>query len=515
MSIQAQAVPVENPFADARRAFDDLVEELGSTASTEWTHSEAERKIEVRGREVLRRMFQGFLDAHGPGDAVRPVVDESGTQLGYRRVRERRLMSIFGPVYVERAGYYTTGASTLCPRDAELNLPPESYSFETQRRNAIEAARGSFEAAVSALRRGTGANVPKRQTEELVTRAVVDFDDYYRERSLSEEASAGELVVISVDGKGVVVRPEDLRPATLKAAATRTRKLSTKLSKGEKRGSKRMATVAAVYTIDRFHRKPEDIVGELRRIRKAEARRPKPRGKRVWASLEKEPEVVITHAFEEALRRDPNREKPWVVLVDGHESQLRIVRRVAKRFKVKAQIVLDLFHVLGYLWDAAHALTVEGTRHSEDWVTKRLFQVLEGHAGRVAAAMRRSATLRGYSAERRAPVDKCASYLLKYRKYVTYDNCLEQGLPVATGVVEGACRHLINDRMDITGARWSMARAEAVLKVRALMANSDFETYWASHEDRERTRNHLCRYQGSSPPSTVTHRPHRHLRLIK
>ena len=114
------------------------------------------------------------------------------------------------------------------------------------------------------MRRTTAANVPKRQAEDLAARAVVDFDDYYRERSVSDESKAGELMVISVDGKGVVVRPEDLRPATLKAAQARARKLSKKLSKGEKRGSKRMATVAAVYTVDRFPRKAEDIVERSR-----------------------------------------------------------------------------------------------------------------------------------------------------------------------------------------------------------------------------------------------------------
>ena len=254
-----------------------------------WSHSEAERTIETEGREVLRLLFQGFLDSQGPGATAESVVDEQGTRLDYQRTRSRRLMTIFGPVETVRTGYYTAGGTSLCPRDAELNLPPESYSFETQRRNAVEVARGSFDGAVAAMRRTTAANVPKRQAEDLAARAVVDFDDYYRERSVSDESKAGELMVISVDGKGVVVRPEDLRPATLKAAQARTRKLSKKLSKGEKRGSKRMATVAAVYTVDRFPRKAEDIVGEVKRVRRANTRRPKPRGKRVWASLEKKP----------------------------------------------------------------------------------------------------------------------------------------------------------------------------------------------------------------------------------
>ena len=129
--------------------------------------------------------------------------------------------------------------------------------------------------------------------------------------------------------------------------------------------------------------------------------------------------------------------------------------------------------------------------------------------------MRRSATLRGYPEERRAAVDRCAEYLLKYRKHLRYQDYLSQGLPVATGVVEGACRHLINDRLDITGARWSMARAESILRIRALLANGDFDNYWRSHERRELARNHLSRYHAGKSPATISPHRHRRLRLVR
>jgi hypothetical protein len=515
MNIQAQAEAELKPFDGAREALEDAVQGLESNEAQAWTHSEAERYIEERGREVMRRLLEGFLASQGPGVAASPVVDQDGTKLEYRRLKDRRLMSIFGPVHVTRMGYYIPEASVRHPRDAELNLPKRSYSFETQRRNAIEVARGSFDDAVKALLRYTGANVPKRQAEELVVQAAKDFDFFYRQREFTVEAASGELLVITVDGKGVVVRKQDLREETRKAAEKRTRKLATKLAKGEKRNAKRMATVAAVYTVDRFQRAPEDVVGEIQRIRELnKQKRPRPQGKRVWASLVKGPEEVIADAFEEALRRDPERTKPWVVVVDGNKTQLRIIKQCARRYRVKVTIVVDLYHVMLYLWRAAHELTIEGTPDSERWVMERARRVLHGEAGLVAGAMRRSATKRGLAPDERLAIDDCADYLEEYRQFLNYDDALTQGYPIGSGVVEGACRYLINDRLDITGAHWSIDRAEAVLQVRALKGNGDFEEYWGVHETQEFLRNHAARYLGE-PPATVRPSHRARLRLVK
>ena len=116
--------------------------------------------------------------------------------------------------------------------------------------------------------------------------------------------------------------------------------------------------------------------------------------------------------------------------------------------------------------------------------------------------MRRSATKRALTPERRRPIDRCADYLLKYAEYLRYDEYLAAGFPISTGVIEGACRYLVKDRMDITGARWSLDGAEAILRLRALKASDDFDTYWTFHEQQELRRNHLERYAGKAIPKT-------------
>jgi len=186
--------------------------------------------------------------------------------------------------------------------------------------------------------------------------------------------------------------------------------------------------------------------------------------------------------------------------LDGNRFQLDLLRLAAADYGVELTIVLDLIHVTEYLWQAAWALFAEGERAAETWVRERLLAILRGHSSQVAAGIRRSATLRGLPEQARLPPDKCADYLLKYRDYLRYDQYLAAGLPIATGVIEGACRHLVKDRMELTGAQWRLAGAEAVLCLRSLRASQDFNEYWQFHLAQEYQREHATRYLKCQAP---------------
>ena len=252
-----------------------------------------------------------------------------------------------------------------------------------------------------------------------------------------------------------------------------------------------MATVASVYHVPRYERRPEDIIGDQR----DPPQRPAISDKRVWASVRQDALTVIASAFNEAIGRDPQQEQDWVVLVDGEAHQLNTIKAIAKKQSLRLTIVLDFIHVLEYLWKAAYCFVPSGSETAQTWVQERALRILQGKASDVAAGIRRSATLQNLSPKARENADKCADYLLKYRQYLRYDEYLEKGYPIASGVIEGACRHLVNDRMDITGARWRLERAEAVLRIRALRSSGDFDEYWDFHKRQEFKRNHLCKFQ--------------------
>jgi len=509
-------VGTQQVFGAADELFGALKTKLTSAEVMSSSHSEVERLLDAEGRELLRTLYESHLTLRSQASPGTVVVGEDGVERTHRRVSGRTLMGLFGMVAMVRLGLSARGADSRFPVDAELNLPPTRHSLEVRRRAVIAASQMSFDQVVEHLATTTGAPVAKRQVEELVVEAAKDFEAFYESTVLDVPAeSTGELLVLSFDMKGIVMRREDLRPSTRKAAATSRRKLGTRLTKGEKRNRKRMAMVAAVYTLDRWRRGPEDILRALRPARDAAAPpRPRPQHKRVWASVERDPEAVIREAFDEAITRDPELRKRWVVLVDGDPRQLAHVERIAKELEIEVTPVLDVIHVIEYLWKAGHVLHKEGSRQLEEWVTERLHRVLDGKASRVAAGMRQSATKRGLSKASRKAVDTCANYLLRYKALVRYDTFLAEGMPIATGVIEGACRHLVRDRMDITGARWRLPRAEAVLKIRSLRSSGDFEDYWAFHEHQEFLRNHASRYRDGRPPDLVRASPRAHLRLV-
>ena len=500
--------------------FEKMATFVASSQALQLPHERLEEWLTKEGRELQRRLLQEHLDLRTKAESrLAEVQDAKGLKHGRVRLLSRELGSVFGSVRVWRLGYQADGVPCLCPLDAGLNLPPELYSYGVRRLVALHAARSSFDEVVEELQSVTGASVCKRQAEELAWAAAQDFEAFYTERHPDTTAASSQaLLVLTVDAKGIVVRKEDLREATRRAAERSSPKLEKRLTKGEKRNRKRMAEVAAVYLVEPFERNAEDVIRELGPIHEVSTPRPRPTNKRVWASVVEDAIDVIDEAFREAKRLDPNCERQWVVVVDGDPDQIRAVRKVAAKHRVQVTLVLDVVHVLEYLWKAAYCFHPEASKEAEAWVTKRLRALLTGHdPSQIAAGIRRSATCQQLSSKQREPADACARYLINKRSMLDYAEALRQGFPIATGVVEGACRYLVKDRMDRTGARWSLDGAEAVLRLRALRTNGDFDAYWEFHLDREYQRNHCAHYaEGNVPDPLAVASPRKpHLRIIK
>lgn len=495
--------PEEKPFACGDAAYEKIKAFLLSEAH-EMKHSDLERLLDEKGRELMRLLLEEHLNRRGTAEAAGPVQDTDGETRTSTAEHTRRVESIFGTLELTRTGYPREGKDSLHPLDAALNLPDEKYSLEVRRRVAIEAAKGSFDEGVKTLETYTGAHVPKRQFEELTIRAAQDFEAFYADRQSQacEQPGNGSVLVLTVDGKGVTMLPEDLREPTRKAAAERNEAFTARLGRGRRLNAKRMASVAAIYTVESFVRTPEQILPEQKP--QEVAIRPRPEQKRVWASLERSPEEVIKAMFAEAAHRDPNREKQWVALVDGNETQIQLLAQLAQERNLDVPILVDFIHVAEYVWEAAKALLPDDPTQQDHWVRDHLLEILRGKASIVAAGIRRSATFRGMSAEKRKPVDDCADYLLKYAGYLQYEEALQRGVPIATGVIEGACGYLVEARMNRSGARWSLTSAEAVLRLRALRASGDFDKYWEFHEQQEYQRNHAAKYADQHVPDVVT-----------
>src|SRR3974390_2110016 len=321
------------PFAASLDLFTAPVADLQAREAAGLTACELEELLAGRGREVLRQLLQGHLDlrAAREEDSVReqrtPAVGADGITRTRLETGHRRLLAtLFGTVRVPRCAWRRPGAGNLCPADVALSLPAGRQSHTLARLAAQEAVRGSFETAHAAITSRCGPVIGKGPIQQAGVNAAGDIAAFYAAR-IPVPCTASTLLVISADGKGVVMRPEALRPATAKAAARQGR-MRPRLAAGEKPSRKRMATLACVHHPHPAPRRPHDVIAPPGGRHGHRTLRPRPKARAKWlaGSVEHDPAEVIAAAFGQAEARDQQHRRTWVVLVDGAEHQLGLIR---------------------------------------------------------------------------------------------------------------------------------------------------------------------------------------------
>jgi hypothetical protein len=464
--------------AAARQQFSSRQDWLSAPPTRQLPLHQVECQQEHRGREVQRLLLQAHIQQRGNGDvgpALRVVPGAERMVYSHRRPHTRLWKTIFGPVQITPMSDSHPGAASLHPLDEVLQLPGRSFSYERQKRIVKAAVQGTFRETRERIAEITGAPVPTRSVEEVIQDAAEDLDAFYAQRDPPPWADTGSVLVAAVDCKGIGM----IKPV---GAHARVR-----LTKGQKRNRKKMATVAAVFTKAPWVRTPQQVVeslfGKDRPVGKADPPAPRPEHKRVWASLTKGKTAVMAEVAAEVSRRDPQGHKTHVALTDG-ERALPI--RVSKQLDVT--LILDLLHVLEKLWQAASVFHAEGSLEAEQWVCLRAQRILEGHVSQVVQGMRQTVTKLGLTGNQRKTLSAVSNYLFRNRTRMRYDQYLAAGLPIASGPVEGACKNLIKDRMERSGMRWTEAMAEAIVKLRAIYLSGDLDPYWAFHIQQEQNR---------------------------
>lgn len=482
-----------DPYSEARKQFDDVLTWVDGGKCPDG-HAELEQDLEQRLQELGRRVYQGRLDKLFFEERERVL--KGRAPKGEARVRARELETRFGRVRVRRHGFRHEGV-TRFPVDRKLRLPREVYSHGLRRRVAEEVRTQSVSNSVDRVDETTAGHVPKRQAEQLMVRAAQDFESFYANKARAEPvndvAAETDFLMLSSDAKGITVVPDALRDATRKEAK-RARREEVRgdptSTRRDRRHAKRMAAVTAVWDQRPVVRTARDIVSELRGEPDApKVRVPRPVKKRIAATIQNSLPVAISEMFDEADRRDATRSRTTGVLVDGSDTQLAAIKaEAARRGRTSITIIVDLIHVLHYVWLAGTAIRGGNPKKVDAWVRKRLVALLTRHPLEVIAGIRQAATIAGLTESERGPVESCIKYLTDNLEHIHYAAYLSRGFPIASGVIEGACRHLVQDRMGITGARWGLASAEAVLRLRALRSNGDWQEYWSFHLGQEELR---------------------------
>jgi hypothetical protein len=465
-----------------------------------------EALVTGQGRDLLRGVIQHGLDAQAAAEVrVAGVTGADGiTRTLAERDHGRAVVTTVGEVRVGRIGYRVRakGVPALFPRDAVLNLPPRGYSWQLQRLAVMFARGGAYELARELVLAVTGVRAGKRQLEEMAAAAAADVAAFYCPAGPEGEPELGTAgpVGLSADGKGVTVRPESRRERTV-APQGRVKNFGSRPGTGEK-GSSRIAEVACVFEVIPGPRTPEQVMAGHHGGSGDKAQdKPAPRAvsRRYAVDIAAGRSAAISWLFDEGERRDPGHARDWIALVDGDNHQIRLIQAEAAARGVTGLVILiDLIHVLEYLWKAAWAFHAPRDPAIETWTIAQALEILHGRAaGVIARITALAAEHPPQGSEHARNIRKTLGYLQAKLPFLDYPAALAAGWPVATGVIEGACRHLVKDRMAITGARWSTEGAQAILWLRVLHANRDHDAYWDWHLQQEHQRNHLSRYSAS------------------
>ena len=437
---------------------------------------EVERAVWDHILRIGRQALQLFFALHGSGDQGATVCLPDGRPLD--RLPEqhpRRYVSLFGAFDLRRTAYGSREGQKIefVPLDNCLQLPASAFSYVLQDWDQALAAEQAFGQVNVTLARMLGLKQSVDSLEQMNREMAGQATPFRLNRPAPPAAEEGEVFVVSADGKGVVLRrgPDDPAPPAYR-------------SKGDKASHKRMATVGTVYSLDRHVRTPEQVVAALFRDGpRPEGKRPRPRHKQVWASLPQPDvpasgmEAVFVWLLWEWGRRNPGGAKETVYLSDGQEALWEAREQYLGGHRTVG--VLDLLHVTPRLWKAAHVFHPEKSPEAEALVREWLVRVLRGQVAGVIHGLRVMGGRRALTSAKRKALREVCSYLEKNAARMRYDEYLAAGYPIASGAIEGACRHLVKDRMERAGMHWTIPGAQAMLEVRSVYVSGQWEEYQA------------------------------------
>jgi hypothetical protein len=425
--------------------------------------------------QVGRRALSAFLDVHGSGDLGPTATLPDGREVHRLEERHtRRYVSVFGAFTIERTAYGSREGQALefVPLDDRLQLPRNAFSYLLQDWDQALAVEQPFCQVSESIQRILKFKQSVDSLEGMNRQQAQDVAEFRESLGSPPAAEEGQIVVVTGDCKGIVIRGQGTKTVC-----------GGERPAGQRANQKRMAAVASVYTVDPYVRTADQVVAALFRDPDYEPeRRPKPCHKRVWASLPDEgpkPRTSIAVVFDwvwwEFAQRNPQLKWPTICMCDGQEALWSACTDAvldANRIEI-----LDLLHVTPRIWAAAKLLYGQTSKQVLPFVRQRVTQVLEGKVETVIRTMRRLAAERGLPGAKKKALGRICSYLNKNRHRMHYDEYLRNGYPIASGVIEGACRHLINDRMERAGMHWTLTGAQAMLDLRSVWIGGHWDAF--------------------------------------
>jgi hypothetical protein len=474
-----RAISAEKCITEGKLELQRLFEFVENNA-TEFKAYEMEKSIFAKILKIGLIAMQYYFSEKGTGDVGPQIKLDSGKILKKESgLRPRDYFSVFGKFKVPRSSYRLKGYWAVMPLDMQADLPQRCYSYFLQELMDFISIRDSFDEAALALKKFFGLDVSSSRFEVISQDTHTSYDEFYDTKPVPAAESEGQIQVLSFDGKGVpVIKREAI-------------KLKARLGKGEKRQKKKEALVGVSYSVDSKVRTAEEVAGNLiypqeseQKQNKAESVKVKAQNVRRLASLKRSKQQVVAEIIRDASVRDSEHKRPWVVLMDGALSLWALVSK--ELVAIEYVGILDIIHVIEYLWLAGNTLYGENNAKTTKWVYQRLLAILQGRVGSVIGGLKQSIAKRKLTKRKTDSLNDVIRYFENHREWMKYDEYLCLGYPIGTGVVESSCGHTVKNRMEGTGRRWSIEGAEATLLLRSIYTSNDWQAYWKSHMIRER-----------------------------
>ena len=402
----------------------------------------------------------------------------NGENLPKHSLKRRSYRSIFGKINFKRAYYYNAEQSYFL-LDARLKMPQNSLSDLLREWLSQIACYLPYHKAGNIFKSILTQKLGCRSLEEVILEDSALVEEFYKNAPVTPASTESSILVAQADGKGIPMLPENPQPIRIR------------LGKGEKLGQKKEAIVTSIYTIAPFIRTPEEVTASLfkesknqeKKILQKIKKHSSPQNKQLWATL-KGKQAALEFTAQQVEFREGVHIKMRVALTDGSAPLQEKMRTHLPRFS----LVLDIIHAVEYLWEAGNSLHGEKSPLRQVWVQKRVLLLLKGQSAAVISDLRALATAPRCKKTASEVLLKVANYYERNAAHMHYDDYLAAGWPIATGVIEGACRHLVKDRFELSGMHWRVAGAESLLGLRCVAENQDWERFHCLRREREQTR---------------------------
>ena len=441
--------------------------------------------------EMGRHAFGMFFQLCGTGDEGENVILGGGHAVHrLDNLHQREYLSIFGCYAINRSVYGTREGQKIehVPLDARLELPESKFSYLLQDWDQSLVMEEPFAKVNSTIKKILGFPQSVNSLERSNRKISTSVQAYWASQASPPAAQEGSLMICQADGKGVPIR------GTIPAPPIE----DLQGSKGPKPGRKKMALVGAAYTIDPHKRSPEEVMESLFRKPGEYSNplipRPEPQFKRIRASLIRDASGTSQPSYDEIFDwlagevtvRNPEHHKPTILLMDGQDS---LWKAGEKKLSGGETIeILDLIHVISYVWKAASQFHPTSSNQAFEIVEEHVSWILSGDVAVVITDLELKIHFGKIKGKKRKEIEQVCRYFRNNCHRMAYGEFLAAGYPVASGVIEGACRNLVKDRMERSGMRWVLSGAHSMLGLRCIHLNEDWDGFmqFRIHQENKR-----------------------------